>query len=94
MGSVREAREGRDRAAASAREEELQAKRRRLSHRRSSLDAQIAALQAQREAESLELSAEIELGERVERQIEHDRDAQAAARGGAGISGGGREKIR
>ena len=93
MGSAREAREARDRAAATAHEEELQATRRRLSYRRSALDAQIAALQAQREAESLELSSEIEFGERVERQIEQDRGAQAAGRGGAGSSGGGREQV-
>ena len=94
MGSAREAREARDRAAATAREQELQAQRRRLSHRRSALDAQIEALQAQREAESLELSAEIEIGERVDLEIERDRDADAAARGGAGSSDSGSEEIR
>ena len=92
MGSAREARQARDRAATTAHEGELQARRRRLSHRRSALDAQIAALQAQREAESLELSSEIEFGERVELQIEQDRGTQAAARGGSGSSGGGREQ--
>ena len=94
MGSAREAREARDRAAASAHEGELEAKRRRLSHRRSALDAQIAALHAQREAESFELSAEIDVGERVERQLERDRDAQAAARGGGRSSDGGHEGVR
>jgi circadian clock protein KaiC len=94
MGSARAAREARDRAAASARKGELEAKRRRLSHRRSALDAQIAALHGQREAESLELPAEIDVGERVERQLEPDRDAQAAARGGAGSSDGGHDQVR
>ena len=37
MGSAREAREARDRATATAHEEELEAKRRRLSHRRSAV---------------------------------------------------------
>jgi circadian clock protein KaiC len=94
MGSAREARQARDRAAASDREEEMEAKRRQLSYRRAALDAQIAALQAQREAESLELSSEIEFGARVELQIEHDREARAAARGGAGNPRDGREEVR
>ena len=94
MGSAREAREARDQAAATASEEELEAKRQRLSHRRSALDAQIAALKAQREAESLELSAEIDSGKRVERELEHDRDAQAAARGDTGSSDSGHEQVR
>jgi len=86
MGSARAAREARDRAAATAREEELEAKRRRMSYRRSALDARIAALQAEREAESQELSAEIDFDEAVERQMEQDRRGRAAARRGSMLS--------
>ena len=86
MGSARVAREARDRAAAIARDEELEAKRRRLFYRRAALDAQIAALQAEREAESQQLSAEIDSSERVERQVEQDRCGRAAARGGSVLS--------
>lgn len=81
MGSAREDREARDRAAVTARETDLDGKRRRLASRRAALDAQIAALAAQRDAEALELSSEIDTDEQIERQIGHDRDARAAARG-------------
>jgi len=94
MGSARAAREAHDRAAATAREEELEAKRRRLCYRRSALDAQIAALQAQREAEAQELSAEIDFDEGVERQMEHDRLDRAAGRGGSALADEGSGEAR
>ena len=86
VGSARRAQELRDRAEADAYGLELDAKRRRLQSRRSALEAQIAALRDQLEAETLELSGEIDAGERREREIEQDRAAIAAARKGAGVS--------
>lgn len=94
MGSARVAREARDQAAAIARDEELEAKRRRLFYRRAAVDAQIAALQAEREAESQQLSAEIDSSERVERQVEQDRCERAAARGGSVLSEEGSGEAR
>ena len=94
MGSAREDREARDRAAATARAADLGGKRRRLAYRRAALDAQIAALAAQRDAETLELSSEIDSGELAERQIELDRGVRAAARGVVGDSGDGGEEVR
>jgi len=94
MGSAREDREARDRAAVTAREADLEGKRRRLGYRREALDAQIAALAAQRDAETLELSSEIDTGEQIERQIERDRGARTTARDAVGGSDDGRGEVR
>jgi hypothetical protein len=94
MGTARETREAADRATVTAREADLQTKRRRLCYRRSALDAQIAALEAQREVETAELSSEIDSGEQVERQLERDREARATARAGATGTDDGDEEAR
>ena len=86
MGSARQLQEARERAEATVHGAELDAKRLRLEYRRSAQEAQVAALRAQLEAETLELSNEIAAGERRERQAEQDREAIAAARRAAGVS--------
>jgi len=86
MGSARRVQEARERAAATAQGAELDAKRRRLEYLRSAQQAQVTALRAQLETETLELANEIATGERRERQLEQDREAIAAARRGAGVS--------
>jgi len=85
MGSARAAQEAQDRAAAKAREEALQVEQRRLAYRRSALDAQIAALQAEREAEMLEFSSEIDADERADRGVAEARESLAARRAGLAI---------
>ena len=66
----------------------MQAQRLRLEQRRSAVESQIAALRAQLEAETLELSSEIEAAERRELELEQDRAALAAARRGLGGAAG------
>ena len=94
MGSARQLQEARERAEAIAQAAELDAKRLRLEYRRSAQEAQVAALRAQLEADTLELSNEIAAEERRERHLEQDREAIAAARRGAGVSGDGQGKVR
>ncbi|MGZ4331066.1 MAG: ATPase domain-containing protein, partial [Solirubrobacteraceae bacterium] len=92
MGSARRSQEVRDRAQAISRGEELEAKRQQLKSRRSMLEAQIAALHDQLKAETQMLSSEIDAGERLERQLEQDREAIVSARGGTGSSEDGRRR--
>ena len=73
MGASRVAREAEIRREASARETWLEATRRRRDARRRVLDAQIATLEAERDAEELELTREIQSGEARARQIVLDR---------------------
>ena len=93
MGSARRSQEARDRAQAVSRGEELEAKRQQLKSRRSMLEAQIAALHDQLEAETQMLSSEIEAGERLERQLEQDRQAISSARSGTRCAEGGQEEM-
>ncbi|HET9718603.1 MAG TPA: circadian clock protein KaiC [Solirubrobacteraceae bacterium] len=89
MGSARRAQEARDRAEKIGQEVAADAKRRLLATRRSALEAQIAAIRDQLESETLELQAQIEAGERRERQLEADRASVAVGRTGAPASGNG-----
>jgi circadian clock protein KaiC len=84
MGSARRSQEARDRADATMDGVRLDARRLRLEQRRTAVESQIAALRAQLEAEALELSGEIEAGERRERELEQDRAALVAGRRGLG----------
>ena len=93
MGSARRSQEARDRAQAITRGEELEAKRQQLKSRRSTLEAQIAALHDQLEAETQQLSGEIEAGERLERQLEQDRQAIISARSGITSPENGHEEM-
>ena len=93
MGSARRSQESRDRAQAISRGEELEAKRQQLKSRRSTLEAQIAALHDQLEAETQQLSGEIEAGERLERQLEQDRQAIISARSGTTSPENGHEEM-
>jgi circadian clock protein KaiC len=94
MGSARRSQEARDRAQAISRGEELEAKRQQLKSRRSTLEAQIAALHDQLDAETHMLSSEIEAGERLERQLEQDRQAIISARSGTTSAEDGQEEMR
>jgi circadian clock protein KaiC len=94
MGSARRSQEARDRAQAISRGEELEAKRQQLKSRRSMLEAQIAALHDQLDAETHMLSSEIEAGERLERQLEQDRQAIISARSGTTSAEDGQEEMR
>ena len=93
MGSARRSQEARDRAQAISRGEELEAKRQQLKSRRSTLEAQIAALHDQLDAETQMLSSEIEAGERLERQLEQDRQAIISARSGTTSAEDGHEEM-
>ncbi len=93
MGSARRSQEARDRAQAISRGEELEAKRQQLKSRRSTLEAQIAALHDQLEAETQQLSGEIDAGERLERQLEQDRQAIISARSGTTSPENGHEEM-
>ncbi len=55
------------------------------------LEAQIAALHDQLEAETQMLSSEIEAGERLERQLDQDRQAIVSARSGRSAEDGHEE---
>jgi hypothetical protein len=58
------------------------------------LEAQIAALHDQLDAETHMLSSEIEAGERLERQLEQDRQAIISARSGTTSAEDGQEEMR
>ena len=93
MGSARRSQEARDRAQAISRGEELEAKRQQLKSRRSMLEAQIAALHDQLKAETQMLSSEIDAGERLERQLEQDRQTIISARSGTTSADDGHEEM-
>ena len=85
MGSARVEREARDRAERLARDVDLEARRRRLTYRRSALDAQIAALEAQREAETLDLSMGIDADYDALEQRGRERSRVGAMRRNPGL---------
>ena len=93
MGSARRSQEARDRAQAISRGEELEAKRQQLKSRRSMLEAQIAALHDQLKVETQMLSSEIDAGERLERQLEQDRQTIISARSGTTSADDGHEEM-
>ena len=88
MGSARRSQEARDRAEATVQTVAVKSERRRLEQRRVALEAQTAALRAQLETETLELSSEIESAEHRGQQIELDRSTVAAARREVGHDSG------
>jgi circadian clock protein KaiC len=79
-GSARLNQEARERAEAVARQEEIEAQRRRLDRRKAALEAQIAAQRAELEGEEEELAKQLrETGERNE-ESRANRTAMASAR--------------
>src|SRR4051812_6508651 len=80
-GSARLSQEARERAAAAARQEELESMQRRLDRRRSAVEAQILALRAELEAEEEEVGKQVRQALLQEREELADRAALAAARG-------------
>ena len=90
-GSARLAQETRERAAAVAREQELERKARALTRRRRQLERQIEDLRADLEQEERELHLLMEEGRLEEEQLQADRldmersrQGMAPARGGSG----------
>ncbi len=79
-GSARLSQEARERAAAAARQEELETLRRRLDRRKSAVEAQILALRAEVEAEEEEIGKRIRQALSQEQDLLSDRAALAASR--------------
>jgi circadian clock protein KaiC len=79
-GSARLSQEARERAAAAARQEELESMQRRLDRRRSAVEAQILALRAELEAEEEEVGKQVRQALLQERDELADRAALAASR--------------
>jgi circadian clock protein KaiC len=80
-GSARLSQEARERAAAAARQEELESRQRLLDRRKSAVEAQILALRAELAAEEEEVGKRVRQAQLQEREDLADRAALAAARG-------------
>ena len=80
-GSARLNQEARERAAAAARQEELASMQRRLDRRRAAVEAQIASLQAELEAESEEIQKRAQQSAFQEESQKSARAALASVRG-------------
>jgi circadian clock protein KaiC len=80
-GSMRAAQEDREKAAALAREQEIQRKQRDLARKRAALEAQITALRAEFEATEDESKRMSEQDRAREEQINNERSAAAIRRG-------------
>jgi circadian clock protein KaiC len=80
-GSMRAAQEDRERAAAQARDQEMERKQRDLARRRAALEAQITALRAEFEAVEDESKVVAEQDRLREQQISESRSAAAVRRG-------------
>ena len=81
-GTARLNQEARERDAITARREEAEGLQRLLDRKRTSLEAQIAALRAELEAEEEEVRRRVCQESQRDRALEADRDAVAALRGG------------
>jgi circadian clock protein KaiC len=81
-GTARLNQEARERDATTARREEAEGLQRLLDRKRTSLEAQIAALRAELEAEEEEVRRRVHQESQRDRAQEADRDAVAALRGG------------
>ena len=88
-GSARVAQEAQERAAATLRGQDHQRKLRQLASKRKSIEAQIAALQAEAQAESEEVHFAIAQETLQEKAAHQNTDAMAQRRGGA-TNGAGR----
>jgi circadian clock protein KaiC len=82
-GSARVAQEAKERAASTLREEDHQRKLRQLGSKRKAIEAQIAALQAEAEAETEEVHVAIAQETLQEEAAHQNTDAMAQQRGGA-----------
>jgi circadian clock protein KaiC len=92
-GSARVAREAQERAAATLRGEDHQRKLRQLASKRKAIEAQIAALQAEAEAETEEVHFAIAQETLQEKATHQNTDAMAQQRGGAnGVNGHKKQK--
>lgn len=83
-GSARVAQEAQERATATLREQDHQRKMRQLASKRKAIEAQIAALQAEAEAETEEVHFAISQETMQEKVTHQNTDAMAQQRGGAG----------
>ena len=93
-GSARVAQEARERAAATLRGEDHQRKLRQLAGKRKAIEAQIAALQAEAEADSAEVHFVI-AQETLQKSITHQNtDAMARQRGGTSGANGQTKAMR
>jgi len=81
-GSMREAQEARERAADTARQQEIDRKQRDLGRRRTALQAQIAALQTEFEAVEEESQVMVSADRAREEELARDRTSMAERRGG------------
>src|SRR5271154_1565344 len=86
-GSARLSQEALERAAAALRAQDHQRKLRQLAGKRQAIEAQIAALQAEAEAETEEVHFAIAQETSLERTTQRNTDAMAVFRGGAGTNG-------
>src|SRR5580658_7413291 len=92
-GSARIAREAQERGAAKLREEDHQRKLRQLGSKRKAIEAQIAALQAEAEAEADEVHFAIAQETLQKKATHQNTDAMAQQRGDAiGANGHSKEK--
>jgi circadian clock protein KaiC len=79
-GTARASREAQDKAATRGRQQEIEREKRRIGRRRKAVEAQIAALEAELEAEELDSSRLIEHAEAREGQLSQDREEIARRR--------------
>ena len=79
-GAARASREAQDKAAKRIRAQELDRERRRIAQRRKAVQAQIAALQAELDADELDSTQMIENAEAAEGQLSLERDEMARRR--------------
>jgi circadian clock protein KaiC len=92
-GSARVAQEARERAAATLREQDHHRKLRQLASKRKAIEAQIAALQAEAEAETEEVHFAISQETLQEKATHQTTDAMAQQRGGVTNGIGGTKEI-
>jgi circadian clock protein KaiC len=92
-GSARVAQEARERAAATLREQDHHRKLRQLASKRKAIEAQIAALQAEAEAETEEVHFAIAQETLQEKATHRNTDAMAQHRGGATNGTGGTREL-
>jgi circadian clock protein KaiC len=86
-GSMRQAQEAREAAAALSRQQEIDRRRRELDRKRRILDAEITAQRAQLEAEQEEMKLLISQDESVLQQLREDREAMRRGRQAGGELG-------
>jgi circadian clock protein KaiC len=79
-GSARLNQEARERAASAARQDEMEARRRRLARRRIALEAQVASLRAELEGEEEDLEKQAQETTSREAELRTNRAAMASAR--------------